>query len=238
MSVQEGMRMYLSDRLILRTCFYLAVVLGVALLIVWPRDPLEFALRTGMAPAAFAIVATCFLLCMIFLEARFGAQDLSADPSVQLREHVRLTSVPLGRLVGGRATFAFFHTLLLLLLGAPFLAAAMAVGGAGLPRLFRALAIIGAAGVASRTLGLLALCLFGAGRPMREIIMYPVLIALQITAFVAAPFVSPFHALNTGDPEEWLPCVLANFGLAALFCGFSVLALAAVRIRAKRGTHG
>jgi hypothetical protein len=238
MSVQEGMRTYLSDRLILRTCLYLAAVLGVALLVVWPRDPLMFALRTGLAPEAFSIVATCFLLLMIFVEARFGAQDLSADPAVQLPERVRFTSDPLGRLVGGRAAFAFLHTLLLLLLGAPFLAAAVAVGGAGPTRLFRAFAILGAAGVAMRALGLLFQCVLGARRPMREIIMYPVLIALQIAAFAAAPVLSPFHALNAGDPPEWLPCVLANLALAAVFCGFSILALWAVRARARRDTNG
>ena len=238
MSVREGMRMYLSDRLILRACLYLSAVLGVALVVVWPRDPLEFALRTGMAPEAFAIVATCFLLFMIFLEARFGAQDQSTDPTVQLQEHVRLTSVPLVTLVGGRATFAALHTLLLLLLGAPFLAAGMAVGGAELPRLFRALAITGAAGLASRMLGLLALCTCGTRRPMREILMYPVLVIVEIVAFAAVPSFSPFHALNAGDPSEWFPCVLANLGLAAVFSGFSVLALAVVRSRAKRKAHG
>jgi hypothetical protein len=243
MSVQEGMRLYLSDRSILRSCLYVAALLGAALLIVWPRDSLESALRTGLAPESFVIVATCLLLCLLFLGARFGVQDFSTDPSVQLQEHVRLTSVPLARLIGGRAAFIFLHTLLLLLLGAPFLAAAMAVGGAEPPQLFRSLAVIGAAAVASRTLGLLVLCVFGARQPLREIALFPTLIALQIAAFLAVPPASPFHVLSDvtktpGGSPEWLFSILANLGIAAAFCGLSVLALWAVRGIARRNARG
>jgi len=242
MSVPDGMRMYLSDRTILRSCLYLAVLLGMALLVVWPRDTLESALRTGLAPESFLIVATCFLLCMLFLGVRFGVQDLSPDPSIQLQEHVRLTPVPLGKLIGGRAAFILLHSLLLLFLGAPFLAAALAVGGAEPPQLFRSLAVIGAAAAASRALGLLALCVFGSRQPLREIVLYPVVIALQVSAFLVLPPVSPFHALSAvvkapGSPE-WLICTLANIGMAAAFCGLSVLALAAVRAVAGRNVHG
>ena len=242
MSVTEGLRMYLSDRSILRSCLFFAALLGVALLVVWPRDSLESALRTGLAPESFVIVATCFLLCMLFLGIRFGVQDLSTDPSVQLQEHVRLTPVPLGRLIGGRAAFILLHSVLLLLLGAPFLATAMAVGGAEPSQLFRSLAVIGSAAAASRTLGLLALCVFGSRQPLREIVVYPVFISLQIAAFLALPSASPFHALyqavKTPGSPEWLICILANLGMAATFCGLSVLALGAVRAVARRNVRG
>ncbi len=238
MSVKEGIRIYLSDRLILRTCLYLTAVVGVALFVMWPRAALEVAVRTGTASETFTAVAVCFLVCLVFLDARFGAQDLSTDPDVQLHEHVRLTAVPLVRLVGGRVMFALLHTLLLLLLGAPFLAAAVSVGGAGLAHLFRALAIIGAAGLAGRACGLLAHCCFGSRRPLREGVLYPVLIALLVVTFLVAPAVSPFHALNSlvkpsGGFPEWILCTGANLGMAAAFGGFSILALAAVRARAK-----
>lgn len=243
MSIREGIRTYLSDQLILRTCMYLAAALGVALLVVWPRGSLEAALRSGAGTDSFTVVAICFLVCMLFLEARFGAQDFSADPAVHLQEHVRLTPVPLARLVGGRAGFAFLHTLLLLLLGAPFLAAAMAVGGAGLPHLFRSLAVIGAAGMAARSWGLLSLCVLGTRRPLREMMLYPVLVTMLIVTFLAAPSASPFHALNevlniTGGFPGWLLCTAASLGAAVAFCGFSILALAVVRVRARERENG
>ncbi len=243
MSVREGFRKYLSDPLILRTCLYLAAGLGAALFIVWPRSALETAVRTGMGPGAFALVATFFLALLLLLEARFGAQDFSTDPTVHLQEHVRLTRASLMRLVGGRATFGFLHTLLLLLLGAPFLAASLAVGGMGLPHLFRGLAIIGAAGLASRALGLLSLCVFGTRRPLREIALYPVLVGILIATFLTAPSVSPFWTLNkllvdAGGFPTWLLSVLADLAAAFVFFGLSVLALSAVRARAQRFPHG
>jgi hypothetical protein len=239
-SVVEGIRTSFSDRVILRTCMYLALALGVALFVMWPRAALEAAVRAGAAPDTFTAVALCFLTCLLLIEARFGAQDVSRDPDVHLQEYVRLTPVPLPRLVGGRAMFALLHTLLLLLLGAPFMAAAVAVGGAGLPDMFRALAVIGTAGLAARMCGLLSLCVFGARRSLRETTLYPVLAAVLVGTFLIAPAASPFPALNSllkppaGFPE-WLLCSAANLGMATVFGGFSILSLAAVRARAKGG---
>jgi hypothetical protein len=243
MSAREGVRTYLSDRLILRTCLYFAAALGAALLAAWPRASLEAMIRTGASSDTFTVVAMAFLVCLLFLGARFGAQDFSPDPAVQLPEHVRLTDVSVLRLVGGRASFAILHTALLLLLGAPFLAAAAAVGGAGLPHVARALAVIGAAGLAGRAIGLLAHCVIGVRRPLRDVALYVFLIAILIATFLAATSASPFYGLyallepSEGFPE-WLVCASGNFLMAAAFWGLSILALAVVRARARSFTRG
>ncbi|HVO37723.1 MAG TPA: hypothetical protein VMV03_01730 [Spirochaetia bacterium] len=243
MSVREGVRTYLSDRLVLRTCLYLAAALGAAVLAAWPRASLEAIIRTGASSDTFTVVAMAFLVCLLFLGARFGAQDFSPDPAVQLPEHVRLTAVSLLGLVGGRASFAVLHTILLLLLGAPFLAAAAAVGGAGLTHVARALAILGAAGLAGRAIGLLSNCIMGARRPLRDIALYLFLVAVLIATFLVATAASPFYGLyallepSEGFPE-WLVCVAANLLLAAAFWGLSILALAVVRARARSFMKG
>ena len=241
MSVREGMQVYLSDRRTLRACLYLAAALGLALLAVWPRGPLEAAVRTGQASDTFTVVAVCFLIALLYLGARFGAEDFSVDPSVQLRELVTLTPVPLASLVAGRFAFGLLHTLVLLLLGAPFLAAAMAVGGVDLPQALQALAIIGAASLAARMCGLCALALLGGRRPARDILLFFAVTAPAAAVFFARPAASSFRAiaaLTRGDAALGLLPAGTNLAAAVLLAGCALAVLAGVRAQAKRRVPG
>jgi len=241
MSVREGMHAYLSDRRTLRACLYLAAALGLALLAVWPRGTLEEAVRGGQATDTFTVVAVCFLIALLYLGARFGAEDFTADPSVQLRELVTLTPVPLASLVAGRFVFGFLHTVLLLLLGAPFLAAAMAVGGVGVPQALRALAIIGAASLAARMCGLCALALVGARRPARDLLLFFAVTASAAAAFYFHPDASSFRGIaamaRAGGGLSLLPAG-TDLAVAVLLAGCTLGVLSVVRARAKRHAPG
>lgn len=240
--VAEGMRLYFSERGILRTYLFVAGALGVALAVTWPRNTFEAALRTGAASDTFTVVAACFLLFLLYLGARFGAEDYSTESASQLREYATLTPVPLFSVVGGRMTFAALHTVLLLLIGAPFLAAAMAVGGAGLPQSLSALAVIGAASLAARMCGLLALTIVGARRPLRDLVLFPALAAGLVATFSLAPWANPFHAIGflLRDPRgssAAFRCAAADLGAAVVMAGCALFVLFLVRARArKRGT--
>jgi hypothetical protein len=246
MSVREGMEVWLSDRRTLRACLYLAAALGLALLAVWPRGTLEAAVRTGQASGTFTVVAVCFLIFLLYLGARFGAEDFSADPGVQLRELVTLTPVPLARLVVERFAAGLLHTFVLLLLGAPFLAAAMAVGGVDLPQALCALAIIGAASLAARMAGLCALALLGARRPTRDIVLFFAVTASAAATSFLQPAVSSFYgvaALARGDGSLSLLPAAADLAAAVALAGCTLGILLGVRARAKRrapggGAHG
>jgi hypothetical protein len=241
MSVREGMHVYLSDRRTLRACLYLAAALGLALLAVWPRGTLEAAVRTGQASDTFTVVAVCFLIALLYLGARFGAEDFSSDPSVQLKELVTLTPVPLATLVAGRFAFGLLHTLVLLLLGAPFLVAAMAVGGVELPQALRALAIIGAASLAARMIGLCALALVGERRPARDLILFFAVTASAAAAFFALPAVSSFRAIGAlvrGDGSFSLLPAGTDLAAAVLLAGCTLGILSGARARAKRRAPG
>ncbi len=241
MSVREGMHAYLSDRRTLRACIYLAAALGLALLAVWPRGTLEAAVRTGQATDTFTVVAVCFLIALLYLGARFGAEDFAANPNVQLRELVTLTPVPLASLVAGRFAFGFLHTLVLLLLGAPFLAAAMAVGGVGVPQALRALAIIGAASLAARMWGLCALALLGARRPSRDLLLFFAVTVSAAAAFFLQPALSSFRGLAAvarGGGSLWLLPAGTDLAAAVLLAGCTLGVLFGVRARAKRHAPG
>ena len=242
MSIRDGMHVYLTDSRTLRACLYLAAALALVLLLVWPRGPLEVALRAGQAPDTFTVVAICFLVSALYLGARFGAEDYSRDPSVQLRELVTLTPVPILSLVVGRFVFGVLHTLLLLLLGAPFLVAAMAVGGAGVPQLLQALAMIGLASLSARMAGFLALAVAGARRPLRDIVLTCGVTAAAAAAFFLSPAQSSFRAMAALVRGQTHPAVLpaaADAAAAALLAAAAGGVLTVVRARARaRGQGG
>ena len=239
MSVREELRTCLTDRAILRATLAVPGALGLALLATWPRGTLETALRTGAVTDIFPVAGTCFLLVLLFLGARWGAESISSDPDVTLRDYVTRTPVSLPFLVLGRLAAGASHTFLLLLLGAPFLVAAMAVGGAGIPHILQALAVIGAAGLAARMCGLLALALIGANGPLRRALLFLFLTAVLAVTFFLAPAVSPFRAMaSLLKPVEGAPppilSAAAGLGAALLLAAGALAVLTVTRARAAR----
>ncbi len=241
MSVREGMHAFLTDRRTLRACLYLAAALALVLVAVWPRGPLEAALRSGQATDTFSVVAIAFLVAGLYLGGRFGAEDFSTDPTVQLRELVTMTPVPLLSLVAGRLAIGVLHTVVLLLLGAPLLVAAMAVGGAGLPQLLAALCMVGAASLAARMAGLCALSVVGGRRPLRDIVLVLCVIAAAAAAFFLAPAASAFRGIGslTKDPGSTpLLAAAADAGVAVALAAGALAVLAATRARARARAAG
>ena len=237
--MREELRLYLSERAILRTYLFVAGALGLALLAMWPRSTIEAALRAGSASDTFTAAAVCFLLLLLYLGARYGAEDFSADSAGRLREYVTLTVVSLVSLIGRRLIFACLHTFILLLIGAPFLAAAMAVGGAGFPQALSALVVIGAASLAARMCGLLVLTLVGGRRPLRDLLLIPVLAASLVVTYFLAPRTNPLHAIafllkDAEGSSTPLACAAANLGVALVLAGCAVAVLSVVRSHAKR----
>jgi len=228
---------------LLRTCLFTAGVLGLCLLAMWPRGTIEAALRAGTAPDTFTVAAVCCLLLLLYFGARFGAEGFSPESAAQLRELVTLTPVSLTLLIGTRMMSAALHTLLMLLAGAPLLAAAMAVGGAGVPQALCALAVIGAATLAARTCGFLFLVLVGR-RAIRELLLIPFLAASLVLTFFAAPGMNPFHAIvfllkSSDAPRSALVCAADDLGIALVLAGSARAVMSAARRRAqKRGGKG
>ena len=246
--LEEGMRIYFSHRGILRTCLFIPCGLAVVLLVVWPRGSLESILRTGPFINAFSVIALAFLALLLYLGLRYGSEDFSPDTLVQLREFVTMTPVSLLSVVLGKAGFFTLHTLFLLLLGAPFLLAPMAVGGVTLPKAFAAFAILGTASLAARMFGLLVLALVGTRRLWRDIILLTGVLICAVTVLVAVPSLSPIRALlglssvpgAGGHPPASLLSPAAACGLlhgaAALICAAAtLLVLQSSRRRARGG---
>jgi hypothetical protein len=193
--LEEGLRTYFVDRGILRTYLLVPCGLAAVLAVVWPRGSLESLIRNGPFTDAFSVIAIAFLALLVYLGARYGSEDFSPETMVQLREYVTMTPVSLLSTVLGKAGFFILHTLFLLLLGAPFLLAPMAVSGATLPQAFAVCAVLGTASLAARMMGLLVLALVGNRRVMRDTILLSCVLIFVVSSYFAVPLLSPIRAL-------------------------------------------
>jgi hypothetical protein len=213
---QQGVRTYFAHAGILRTYLFLPAGLAVVLVVVWPRAGLETILRNGPFVDTFSAVAIAFLALLLYLGARYGSEDFSPEPMVQLREYVTMTPVSLVSVVLGKAGFSLLHTLFLLLLGAPLLLASMAVSGLTLADACAAFVILGTASLAARMFGLLVLTLVGTRAFVRDAILLPVILAVVVVVLLSAPPISPVHALiGLSSTSSHAPGSLSMFSPAA-----------------------
>jgi hypothetical protein len=220
----EGVLTSFTQPGLLRSCLILPGALGLVLPLWWPRGALETALREGHPQDVCTAVSLAFLLCTAYLGARHESHQ--PERRAGLHEYVTLTPVRLSQLVGGKIGFAILHTGFLLLLGSPFLLASLAVSGEGLERGFASLAVIGAAGLALRMLGLLLLAVMEAQRLVRGVMLLFAAAGLLGLPMLMAPAASPVSALlslaagslSAGGPtrEIMLGAIPAPFFMASV----------------------
>jgi len=211
--VDEGIRNAFSSERLLRAYFLMAAVLSIVLFFWWPTGSIAFDIPSGGGPRTFPSVAIALCFCCAYIGARSGAEDYSPPTRAHLREYVRMTPVSLPVLVAGKAAFAALHTLFLLVLGAPFLLASLAVSGVAVGRALGSLLVVGAFSLALRMAGLFLLALLGARRLFRDVI----LIALGVLCLAATlPFVPAANPLSaiTGLSAAGPPPTAIFFGLA------------------------
>jgi hypothetical protein len=237
--VKEGVRVYFSQQMILRTYLLIPAALAVALIVAWPRGSLESVLAGGSPVDPFTVVAVAFLLFLVYLGGRYGLEDYSPDSLGNLREYMTLTPASVGALVAGKAAFAVLHTAFLLALGAPFLLAALSVSGSQAGALGAGFVVLASAGLAARMFGLFLLALFGPRKLLRSAAFLGGVAAFLVVTFLAVPLLNPaaaLLALGAGDtaalPRSGLLAALtlaAAIGLAAA----TAFVLSAARRRAR-----
>jgi hypothetical protein len=240
--MDEGVRTYFTQPAILRTYLLVPCAVALALLLVWPRAPLTALLRAGPSPNPFVVASVTLLLFALYLSTRYGSEDYSPGTLVQLRDYVAFTPVSLVEVVLGKAAFALGHTLFVVLLGAPLLFVAMAIGGMTEAQLLLVLAVSGAACVAARMFGLLVLTLVRTGPLLRDVILLPVIALSLVLTLLFLPPANPIGAVvsvavgssqGVGRMSLPLTSIVISLGAAALLGG-AVLA----SLRAMRRSHG
>jgi hypothetical protein len=237
--VREGVKVYFSQALILRTYILIPAALAVALIATWPQGSLESVLRAGAPMDPFTVVAVAFLLFLVYLGGRYGSEEYSPDSLGDLREYVTLTPASVGSLVAGKAAFAVLHTAFLLALGAPFLLASLSVSGTPPGVLGAGLATLASAALAARMFGLFLLALLGQRKLLRSAAFVGGFAAYLVVTFLAFPSVNPgsaLLALRAGDaaavPHADLLAGI-TFAAAIGLAGATALVLAAARRQAR-----
>jgi hypothetical protein len=250
--VKEGVQVYFSQATILRTYVVLLAVLGALLFFWWPRGPVAASLFPHAAPGTFTAVALGWLALLVWLSARYGAEDYSSGSFTRLNEYVRYTPVAIGTVVAGKLAFAALHTLFLLALGAPFVLASLAVSAVPTVNAARAFLVVGAAAAACRMLGSFLLVALGERSLVRDIAMLAAALAAISASLALFPAANPVSAIlslgGTADsPAEvrllgatlpfYLFSVIMNL-LAAIACAAAMSICLAVARKARHGATG
>lgn len=199
--LDEGVRIYFGQEAILRSYLALVGVVGLALLLWWPRAGLDAIARTGAFPGTFTTVCIGLYACLTYLGARYGSEGFSPEAQVKVRDYALLPQVSLASLVAGKTLFALLHTLFLLALGAPFLLASLAVSGGGVALMLPALLVIGAATFAVRMYGFLILVLLEK-QVGRNLALAAGVILFLVVSPLAAPAMNPIAALLSILPRD------------------------------------
>ncbi len=241
--VSEGVRVYFSQRIILRTYLLIPATLTVALVAAWPVGSPQAILRGGSPTDPFTVVAFVFLLFALYLCGRYGSEEYAPDALGNLREYVTLTPASASALVAGKAAFGALHTAFLLALGAPFLLAALSVSGTPARALGATLALLASTGFAARMFGLLLLALFGQRKLLRTAAFAGGIAGYLVTTFLAVPVINPAAALlalgagNTGALPHAGFLSLSALAAAVCMVVAAALVLSAVRRRARAGSR-
>jgi hypothetical protein len=223
---------------ILRTYTYYLLAMSAIVFFWWPRGTLAASLRAGDAPITFAAAALGMFGCLAYLNARLGAEDYPGRESVGLREVLALAPVSAAGLVAGKLTAAALHTLFLLALGMPFLAAARGVSGVPLEAALEALLVAGCAALAFRSFGLLLYALLEQHPVVKDVLLLFCGLGLVFVPMLLAPAANPVstllalggegHGRTMGIPPVALSAA-GSLAAALVFSGGALAVLLAAR---------
>ena len=223
--VGDEARTHFGQPLSLRSYIIVPSVTGLALSLVWPRVGAAALVRVGPTPNPFDVVAVSLLLVAMYLGARHGSEDYTPGAGTRVRDLVRFTPVTPPGIVAGKAVFGLGHTLFLVLLGAPFLLAALSVGGITASQAVAALGVVAAAGLCARMLGLLVLVVVRSGPLARDIVILPLIAVGLVLTLLFLPVSCPIDAVLGRTPRQAWTSVGISLTVGAVFAAAAALAL-------------
>jgi hypothetical protein len=224
-----------------------AAFLGALALVLfawWPRSDLVWRLRTATAPGTFAAVTIALFFLAGYQNAREGAGEYAPAGVATLADLVAITPVPAAAVVAGRLASGVLTVLVQLLLGLPFVLAALGVSGVSVSILPAVAAVIASAAMAWRASGLALRLALPEHPALRDVLLLTASAVYLAATFVAVPAANPLNALVdlAGGIDRILPVAgvsLPFFTVSAIIAllVFSVAAAASLAVlRAARKT--
>ncbi len=194
----------------------------------WPRSDLAWHLRTATPPQTFTAVAVTLLLLAGWLNARAGAGEDRAGET-PLAALVAHTPVTVAAVVAGRIAAGALAVLFQVLLGLPFLLAALGVSGVPASALPGVLAVVAAAALAWRTAGLALRLVLPSHGAVRDVLLVASSAAYLAATYVAAPAANPIAAIVAAAADGGR-AVAASLPLYAVSGMIAVAVLAAATV--------
>ncbi len=244
------LRASFGDTGALRAHALLLGVLAAVLYAWWPRSDLAWHLRTATPPQTFTAVAVALFLLAGWVNARAGAGDEQAGET-RLADLVAHTPVTVAAVLAGRLVAGLLAALFQVLLGLPFLLAALGVSGISASVLPGVLALVAAAAMAWRAAGLALRLVLPSHGALRDVLLFASSAAWLAATYVAAPVVNPLAAIveaagGGGRRQNALGVALPLYvvsGIIALAVLAAATIVAAAALRAARKaaageTHG
>ena len=211
-----------------------AIFLGVLALVLyawWPRGSLAWHLRTSTPPQTFTAVAIVLFFLAGYLNARAGAGEYAPADETVLTDLVVLTPVRIGAVVAGRLAAGALTALFQLVLGLPFLLAALGVSGVSASVLPAVAAVVVSAALAWRASALALRIALPEHALLRDMLLLAASAAYLAGTFIAAPVLNPVAALV--DLSGGQGRALAVAGTSLPF--FAVSAIIGVLVTAAAG---
>ena len=227
------LRATFGDQSALRSHAFLLGALAVVLYAWWPHSDLAWHLRTATPPQTFTAVAVALLLLAGWLNARAGTGD-ERSGETPLADLVAHTPVTVAEVVAGRLTAGLLAVLFQLLLGLPFLLAALGVSGVSASVLPGVLALVAAAAMAWRTVGLALRLVLPSHGALRDVLLFASSAAYLAATYAVAPAVNPLAALvdAAGGGGRRLAAAGVSLSLCAVSGIIALAVLAAATVAA------
>lgn len=225
--------------------FFLAALAAV-LYAWWPRGDLAWHLRTATPPETFTAIAVALFLFAGWLNARAGCGD-DRPKETRLADLVAHTPVTIAAVVAGRLAAGLLAVLFHLLLGLPFLLAALGVSGVPASRLPVVLGLTAAAAMAWRAAGLALRLVMPSHGALRDVLLFASSAAYLAATYALAPAANPLAAIVDAAGGGWRPAFSpgaalpfpAVSGIIALAVLAAAAVVAALSLRAARkAAHG
>jgi hypothetical protein len=236
--IRESLADSFSQPQILRTYLLYLVILSCLTFFWWPRGPISEFMRSGEVPQTVTATAIGLIVCLAYMNARFGSEDYAGPESTGVRDFVTLTPVAVSTLVLGRLAAAFLHVLLLLALSVPLFLASRGVCGATYAELGLVWLVAGSSALALRSLAFFLFAVFNDMRGIKNTILAGFGGLWIFATMLFIPAVSPLSAILSlrtvgaapRDPVLLLGTTIPFWSVSVIISFLAVLAFSAATI--------
>jgi hypothetical protein len=183
----EGWKLYFSDQRILRVYRVYLALLGLSLLLCWPKQGMGNFLLAQTPPYTYQLmIVSTFVVCT-FLSGRFGLQHYGRYQMHSLSSWLKFTPLHPVRIIGGKVTLALMHSIFLTMLALPFLIVAASPSGVPIEGALTSTLILLICATSYRIIGLFFLAAME-DRPLAAgIVLWAIILTLNLLSLYLFP---------------------------------------------------